>query len=440
MVSSTRAVVFPILIGLLACAATLTQAQQNAAPKAPRQLTTLFQFAGATDGSAPLTRLVADKSGALYGTAATGGTQGLGNVFQMSPPQSGGTWTHTVLYSFGAGTDGAIPESSLTIDQNGNLYGTTYQGGTANLGTVYMLTPPTPGNSAWTETVLYSFHGGDGRNPYGGVVLDKSGNLYGTTQQGGPYLCTRRRLSCGTIYQLSPPGTPGGAWTEAVLYSFQGRADGAFPDTTMAMDGAGNLYGTTTYSGGTNPRFGGLVFQLIPAAQAGGPWTFNTLFSFLNIGQPSFEGDLVLDAKGALYGTSWDGGAAGMGFVYRLTPPAQPGTAWAASTLWSFSGMDGSLPQGGVILGPKGILYGTTYSGGDLTKCNGIGCGVVFRLKPPAKVGGAWQRSVLYSFQNGSDGAAPQGALLLDTTGALVGTTSAGAAPPPGGGTIFSLK
>jgi uncharacterized repeat protein (TIGR03803 family) len=231
------------------------------------------------------------------------------------------------------------------VDAAGNLYGTTYQGGSANLGTVFQLAPPSVPGGNWTETILHSFVGGsDGRNPYGGVTFDANGKLYGTTQQGGPYLCTEQKLSCGTIYQLTPAA---GTWTETVLYSFQGRADGAFPDTALAIDGAGALYGTTTFSGGTNPKYGGVVFQLAPSA---GTWTFATLHDFSGAGQPSFEGDVVLDSKGAVFGTSWSGGTSDMGFVYRLRPPSVPGGSWTMATLWNFSGTDGSLPQGGVIV------------------------------------------------------------------------------------------
>ena len=419
-----------IFAALFLCAVCIAQSQTSSTAPTTR-FATLYQFLGAADGGSSYVRLVADSTGAMYGTTPNGGTQGLGNIFQMGPPAAGGgTWSYSVLYSFGGASDGVIPESSLTIDVAGNLYGTTYQGGTANLGTVFELLPPLVTGGAWTEKVLYSFQGGnDGRNPYGGVTFDKNGNLYGTTQQGGVYLCTERRLSCGTIYQLTPTGS---TWTETVLYQFQGRADGAFPDTALAIDSKGALYGTTTYSGGLNPRYGGVVFQLNP--QTGGLWTFATLYDFIGTGQPGFEGDLLLDGRGALYGTSWSGGSSDMGFVYRLKPGSSAGT-WTFSNLWSFSGIDGSLPQGGVIRGTKGVLHGTTYSGGDLNKCNFIGCGVVFKLV--AGTGDVWTGSVLHQFTGAKDGAAPQGALLRDRNGILYGTTSAGA---KGSGTIFKTK
>ena len=418
-----------LLTAVVVLVCTISVAQtQRAGNQGPTTLfSTMYQFKGTADGGAPLIGLVADKSGTMYGTTANGGTYNFGTIFQMKAV--GGRWTYSNLYSFGASGDGVSPQSSLTVDAIGNLYGTTYQGGTANLGTVFRLAPPSSPGGSWTETVLYSFQGGaDGRNPYGRVAFDKSGNLYGTTQQGGPYLCTEQKLSCGTIYKLTPG--IGDIWSETVLYAFQGRADGAFPDTALTIDPAGVLYGTNTFSGGTNPRFGGVVFQLAP--QPGGAWTFTTLQDFYGIGMPSYEGDLILDAKGSVYGTSWSGGAAGMGFVYRLKPSL--GGTWTMSTLWSFSGPDGSLPQGGVIRGPQGLL-GTTYSGGDLNKCNFIGCGVVFQLTPGA--GGVWTESVLYQFTGGNDGAAPQGALLRAGNGVLYGTTSAGG---KGNGTVFRMK
>jgi len=431
---SIRTIAIAVVIGSFVLAINTTKAQEHnrVTPQAVR-VAPLYQFAGATAGSSPYIKLVADAAGAMYGTTANGGLQSLGNVFQLTPPSlPGGRWKYAVLYSFGVGADGAVPESSLTIDAAGNLYGTTYQGGTFGYGTVFMLTPPIVPGGSWTETVLYNFQGGnDGRNPYGGVTFDNAGNLYGATQQGGPYRCGVQRYSCGTIYQLTPG--PGGVWTETVLYTFQGRADGAFPDTGLAIDKAGALYGTNYYSGGYNLRYGGVVFQLAPPPQPGGAWTFATIQDFYNIGQPSFEGDLVLDAKGALYGTSWSGGTSDMGFVFQLKQ-SSPGV-WSMKTLWNFSGADGSLPQGGVIIG-KGALYGTTYSGGDMLKCNSIGCGVLFQLTPGP--GGVWTETVLYKFSGGTDGAAPQGALMRGKGGAYYGTTSAGGMT--GGGTIFGMK
>jgi hypothetical protein len=233
-------------------------------------------------------------------------------------------------------------------------------------------------------------------------------------------------------HDLSIGPGPGSTWTHTVLYTFQGRADGAFPDTALAIDATGALYGTNAYSGGFNPRYGGVAFQLAPSL-SGGTWTFTTVHDFYGAGQPSFEGDLILDAKGTLYGTSWSGGTADMGFVYRLKQ-SSPGV-WSMTTVWNFSGADGSLPQGGVIFG-KGALYGTTYSGGDLTKCNFIGCGVLFQLTPGP--GGVWTQSVLYKFSGGKDGAAPQGALMRGKSGAFYGTTSAGGVN--GSGTIFGMR
>jgi uncharacterized repeat protein (TIGR03803 family) len=395
---------------------------------------TLTQFGG-PEGSGTWVRLAADGTGAMYGTTANGGDFAAGDVFRLAPPTNpGAAWKYSRIHSFKGGTDGADPQTGVTVDVNGNLYGTTYDGGTANQGTVYMLTPPGTQGGVWTETVLYSFlAGNDGQHPFGGVVFDAAGNLYGATQQGGPYICSDRKLKCGTIFQLSP-GVAGGPWTETVLYNFQGRADGAFPDATLTIDSKGNLYGTTSFGGGTNPLLGGMVFQLAP--NPSGVWTFTTVYDFQGSGQPSFEGDLVVDGKGVLYGTSWKGGL-GEGFVFRLGPPAVQGGAWRFSNLWSFSGSDGSQPQGGVIPGPKGVLYGTTYSGGDLTNCNFIGCGVVFQLTPPV-AGGKWSYTSLYTFAGGMDGAAPQGALLRNKAGILFGTTSAGG--KLGGGTVFQVK
>lgn len=400
------------------------------------QLSTLYGFTGGNDGAMPTVQLVSDASGALYGTTPGGGTLGLGNVFQVTPPTvAGGAWGFNVLYSFGSGSDGQGPQSSLILDAKGNLYGTTYLGGTAGLGTVFKLAPPTVSGGAWTETVLYSFAGGtDGAYPFGGLVLDRKGVLYGTTQQGGTRVCTDRKTPCGTIFQLKPGA--GGKWTESVLYNFTGLSGGAFPDASLTIDAAGNLYGTTQYGGSTNPRYGGSVFQLKPPPAGSTTWTFVTLYDFLSSGQPGYYAKLAFDTAGALYGVSWSGGTSGSGYVFKLAPPVPPATIWTLSTLWNFSGgSDGAIPFGGLVVSGT-TLYGTTYSGGNLGLCNGIGCGVVYRLTP---VTGGWKESLLYTFLDGTDGATPQAGLLFKG-GVLYGTTSAGYASAPGGGTVFRIK
>jgi uncharacterized repeat protein (TIGR03803 family) len=196
----------------------------------------IYRLQGGNDGDRPFAGLIADQAGNLYGTTYNGGggpyfVGCCGTVFEVSPPAApGDPWTETVLYSFQGGTDGGAPDGSLVFDQTGNLYGTTTQGGQnaecPNCGTVFELTPPANVGGAWTETILHRFTGlidnSDGAGPIGALVFDKAGNLYGTTYVGG-------LLSDGTVFQLSPPTTPGGSWTETTIYGFRGRSDGLGP-------------------------------------------------------------------------------------------------------------------------------------------------------------------------------------------------------------------
>lgn len=202
-----------------------------------------------TDGINPICALILDAAGNLYGTANDAGAYGGGIVFELTP--AGGSWTETVLYSFGALPDGRAPDAGLVFDTAGNLFGTTRTGGNDNVGTVFELAPN--GSGGWTETVLHSFgDGDDGFQPlYGSLIFDARGNMYGTTQEGGTY-------AYGTVFELTPAG--GGSWTETVLYSFDGE-DGWFPFAGVTFDASGNLFGTT-YFGGVNKA--GNVFELTP--------------------------------------------------------------------------------------------------------------------------------------------------------------------------------
>jgi uncharacterized repeat protein (TIGR03803 family) len=211
-------------------------------PPAPGQTawteTVLHSFSGA-DGQSPDTALIADKAGNLYGAAELGGANGVGTVFELSPPREGKkAWAGTVLYSFGR-VGGSIPAASLIADEAGNLYGTANNGGARGEGVVFELSPPTGGESAWTETVLHSFHGADGMGPLSGLLADGAGNLYGTAQEGGDY-------GYGVAYRLSPPAVGRTAWTETVLHTFK-RSDGQAPGSSLIADSAGNLYGTTLF-------------------------------------------------------------------------------------------------------------------------------------------------------------------------------------------------
>jgi len=245
--------------------------------------------------------LIFDQADNLYGTTLGGGLNSYGTAYKLAP--SDGGWTGSILYSFTGGGDGALPYAGLIFDRVGNLYGTTYSGG-SRWGTVFQLTPS---GSGWTETVLYNFqNGGDGRFPTAGLIFDPSGNLYGSTSDGGSGCC-------GTIFELTPSG---GSWTYSLVYSFTGTEyDQCGPWGTLVMDAAGNLYGTTNCDGANGD---GNIFKLTPG---GGGWTYTDLYDFTGGSDGVYpHGNVVFDANGNLYGTAPYGGAYGKGVVWEITP------------------------------------------------------------------------------------------------------------------------
>ena len=384
--------------------------------------TVLHSF-NASGGSYPYAGLIADNQGALYGTTA-GGSAGFGTVFKLTPPAKGQTaWTETVLHSFTA-SDGRYLYAGLIANNRSALYGTTSSGGSADKGTVFKLTPPAKGQTAWTETVLHSFAGSNGANPGAGLVADKQGALYGTTPGGGSG-------DKGTVFKLTPPAKGQTAWTETVLYSFTGGSDGLSPRAGLIADNRGTLYGTTS-SGGSADK--GTVFKLTPPAKGQTAWTETVLYSFIGGSDGlSPRAGLVADKEGALYGTTPGGGSADKGTVFKLTPPAKGQTAWTETVLHSFTGgSDGLSPRAGLIADNRGTLYGTTNSGGSADK------GTVFKLTPPAKGQMAWMETVLYSFTGGSDGLNPGAGLIADKQGVLYGTTTSGGSAD-NAGTVFKV-
>jgi uncharacterized repeat protein (TIGR03803 family) len=368
--------------------------------------TVLYNFTGGNDGGYPPSGVISDQSGNLYGVAWGGSTDN-GVVYELSPGSSG--WTENVLYTFTGASDQGLPMCRLAFDKTGNLYGTT-TGGTSGLGTVFELSPNSGG---WTYNTIYTFQGGnDGSLPDSGVIIDKKGNLYGTTQEGGGTGCSPYP-GCGTVYELIPGS---GGWTEKVIYSFSGR-DGQSPSAALIADKSGNFYGTTYYGGsgytggGTG---GGTVFKLYSSHSA---WKATVLHSFskANDGANSYT-PVVFDKTGNLYGATMNGGSSGNGIVFQLTPN---GKTWQETILHTFSdGNDGANPHDDIlVLDAKGNIYGTTKKGGT------IGWGVVFKLKP---VSGKWRLTALYNFTGGSDGLEPVGGVFRDKSGNLYGTTFSG--------------
>ncbi|MGA8735804.1 MAG: choice-of-anchor tandem repeat GloVer-containing protein [Terriglobales bacterium] len=365
----------------------------------------LYAFKGTlTDGCDPLGAVVMDKQHDLYGTTEQCGSSSDGTAWELS---SGGI--ETLLYNF-TGSDGATPRAGLILDATGNLYGTTYDGGSASYGTVYRL------GSGGGETVLHSFTGGssDGEHSFGGLIRDASGNLYGTTVQGGSTYCGG--YGCGIVFELSSSGTL------TVLHTFTG-SDGAYPAYgSLLMDTKGNLYGVTPAGGDLNncPKkngFGcGVVYKLSKSGK------FRLLHIFTGGSKDGCPyGTLVTDANGSLYGTTSGCGSSGSGTVFKLT---KDGTE---TVLHNFvgGGSDGLSPVAGVVRDKNGNLYGTTEIGGTLDN------GTVYKLSASGKL------TLLHSFNGGSDGANPMGGLIRDAKGHLYGTANLGGSY--GYGTVFEV-
>ncbi len=307
--------------------------------------------------------------------------------------------TETVLYSFTGTTTGFHPAAGLVRDAVGNLYGTTYQGGNAGCGglgcgTVFKVTP----NGA--ETVLHTFTGApDGATPAADLILDKEGNLYGTTQYGGA-------SCCGTVFQLTPAGK------ETILHSFTSAADGGVPSARLLLDGEGNLYGTTQYGGASY----GTVFEIAPGG------ILQVLYTFTGGADGGSPLAGLVPWNGNLYGTTVGGGAFRLGTVFELTKKGEE------TVLHSFSGgSDGVSPFAGVISDKEGNLYGTTLGGGG-TGCSGGGCGTVFEVTQSGT------ETVLFSFTDGG----PVAGLVRDAQGNLYGTTERGGSSFIG--TVFKLS
>jgi uncharacterized repeat protein (TIGR03803 family) len=353
--------------------------------------------------------------------------------------------TERILHDFADnGTDGYETYSGLIFDGAGNLYGTTLEGGTnkncydenIGCGTVFELSPN--GSGGWTQTILHDFgSGSDGRNPDASLVFDAAGNLYGTTLYGGTGVCNGVENACGTVFELV--ASAGGGWTEKVLYSFGGNGtDGYVPSGSLIFDAAGNLYGTT----GTGGVHGlGTVFELSPAE--GGGWTEKMLHSFTGTDGSSPLANLIFDAVGNLYGTTWAGGSHKQaGTVFELMPTRASG-GWTIKTLHDFGGgsYDGAQPHAGLIFDAAGNLYSTTQTGGT-GACGFPGCGTVFELS--ATTGGRWTSTILHNFDNNdADGYEPLAGLTLDHEGKLYGTTfvgGTGACKHSGCGTVFELE
>jgi uncharacterized repeat protein (TIGR03803 family) len=442
----------------------------------------LLNFSG-SNGTTPVASLTFNaydsKSKILYGTTAAGGDltkcggKGCGTVFELIPPATGNTnWTEQVLHEFQGGSDGATPTGSVIFDKSGALYGTTSAGGGGacyhysfesmrsedayywkkgaklGCGTVFSLTPPTRGNTVWTESILHRFKGGsDGRKPPGNLIMDKTGALYGVTSQGGGGTCDRSSCAyfnqvggsapelqynpgLGTIFRLTAPAAGHTVWTEEVIYTFYGSIDGEHPESSVLSSPDGGLYGTVAHGG---PYGFGTVFKLMPSSSGAGRWHKTMYYDFDGVSSVPM-GPLHLDdsTDGGLVGTTYGD----HGTVFKLTPRAGGLAGWHETVAHYFTA-SASGPLGGLNLDKAtDTYYTTTYSGGG-SECN-LGCGTVVSLSPPSVGSGTdWRSTVLHKFGAGTDGKHPAAGMVRDAAGNLYGTTSEGGTQ--GMGTVFMI-
>ena len=413
-------------------------------------------------GCTPQGNLVADSAGNLYGTTKYCGV-GVGTVFKLArpvPPSK--QWIETVIHDFTGGSsgslDGRYPQGGVVFDAAGNLYGTAV-GGANGLGVIFELSPPATEGDEWTESLLYSFKGGvtDGaftNGPLGteypgseGVVFDGSGNLYGVTPIGGSSIqeygyCL---YGCGVLYKLTPPTTSGGSWTETVLHSFKAKQGAVYPVGTPIFDGKGNLYGATEGGSGNGHDLGAAAYRLSPPATEGGAWIYRVLYTFSPFSGMGYgpQSSLTFHNSGRLYGTTEFAGPYVGGTVFELVPPAVAGGEWTQNVLYNFgNGTDGAYPLANVTFDKAGNLYGTTWIGGTGTtssSCYYRGCGTVFKLSPPASEGGDWTETILHSFgpPSTTDGSEPMIGFIVWKNGVLFGVTPTGGRG--GEGTVFGV-
>lgn len=310
--------------------------------------------------------------GTLWDNDARWGTGRRGTVFKLTPPPApGGHWSEAILYSFPI--TGIYDVTGLTVDAQGNLYGAALYNSNFLNGGIFRLSPPGEAGGSWTETTLYTFVGGpDGSEPNGGLILDSLGNVYGTTSLGGT---SYER----TVFRLNPPTQPGGQWTESILFSFSSPSTGSSPATGVTLDSSGKLYGTTI--GGVAGTHSGTVFELTPPSTPGQPWSETILHNFPVNAQP--RGPVAFNSMGDLIGSTYCQGCGtdlecdiSCGTVYKLIPPHQAGQPWSEGWNVGLTASSGFSPIGSLLMTKSGIIYGTASSGGSW------GSGAVFQIVP----------------------------------------------------------
>src|SRR5579859_1689959 len=395
-------------------------------------LKVIHNFTGKGDGGSPSGGVIFDSAGNFYGVTYAGGTStdctgGCGVAYRFSPTATGG-WKETALFSF-SHLAGAPPIGNLLRTSKGDVLGVTVTGSFGG-GLVYELAPTS--SVPWQESYALIFNSTtEGAIPVDGLVADSAGNLYGVASEGGN-LSGCSNNGCGVVYELSPTSS---GWKETTLYTFSGGADGSIPEGHLILDAAGNLYGTTAYGGSLSghcaPLGCGTVFEL--SRGSSGTWTETVIHTFLGPDGYIPLSSLAMDAAGNLYGTTFDGGnhcpSAGCGVVFKLAPASSG--QWQETVLHNFTGnSDGADPNSGLAIDSAGVLYGTTPYGGIATDCGGTGCGVIFKLTPAT--GGGFTFTRLHAFTGGADGSEvptvnnDNAPLVFGSDGNLYGTTPAG--------------
>ena len=398
----------------------ITLASQSAQAQ---QFNVIHYFTGGQDGANPSAGVTVDAAGNLYGTTSLGGVTGgcaghfgafgCGAVYKLAHRGSG--WLFSPIYAFTGSADGRIPNARVVIGPNGALYGTTSGGNPLegpDFGNVFSLRPAASVCKTvfcpWTQEVIYRFNGGsDGANPQSEVAFDQAGNLYGTAQFRGYTGDPCDNYGCGVVFELTPSN---GGWTQSVLHAFH-SGDGTQPLAGVVLDKDGKLYGTAHAGDGFVHE--GSVYELAPSSSG---WAETTLYRFKIYGDVGTQpvGGLVLDQQGSLYGATYQEGV-----VFKLSPS---NTVWSLAVLWNFLwGGNGFGPRASLAMDASGTLYGTTFNNG------GYGFGNVFKLTPS---NGGWIYTSLYDFTGGSDGAYPRSNVTFGANGNLYGTTSYGGTGP----------
>ncbi|HEX8816555.1 MAG TPA: choice-of-anchor tandem repeat GloVer-containing protein [Terriglobales bacterium] len=386
----------------------------------------IYSFQGGSDGAHPISDLIEDANGNLYGTTNDEGG-GCGTVFELQRTSNG--WSHKILYVFRCNSSRGFPITGLVMDNEGRLYGTT-PGDYGDPGSVFELAEV---NGVWQESVLYNFTAGsDGKNPSADLVIHQD-NLYGTTYYagGGSAVCN---FGCGAVFELARG--PNGEWKEKTIYDFAGSPDGSHPSTPLVFDADGNAYGMTTFGGGSGYSCSakgdcGTVYKLTPGKN--GTWTESVLYSFSRGDRSGIfpSGGPVLSQSGSVLGVDSAGGD-GFGTVFMFERTQHGG--WQTNLHIFYGGADGNEPVGRVARDADGNIYGVT-SGAQLSQRNH---GTVYELRSVAE---GWREVVLHSFGKKGDGAMPQAGVVVDSSHHIYGTTERGGTGKCGGGcgTVYEI-